>query len=58
MAAARANGRPLGRRPALSPAQHKEALIALTNQVPLDIVAKKYDVHPRTIRRIKAMAST
>lgn len=58
MAAARANGRPLGRRPALSPAQHQEALIALTNHVPLNIVAKKYDVHPRTIRRIKAMSSS
>lgn len=55
MAAARANGRQLGRRPALSPAQHKEAILALTNQVPLEKVAQKYSVHPRTIRRIKAM---
>lgn len=58
MAAARANGRLLGRRPALSPDQHKEALVALTNNVPLDTVAKQYAVHPRTIRRIKAMSAS
>lgn len=57
MAAARAKGRPLGRRPALTPAQHKEALQALTNNISLETIAKKYDVHPRTIRRIKTQFS-
>lgn len=57
MAAARANGRPLGRKPALTPAQHKEALEALANNMPLETIAKKYDVHPRTIRRLKAQSS-
>ncbi|AEC18832.1 hypothetical protein PT7_0292 [Pusillimonas sp. T7-7] len=56
MAAARANGRQLGRPPALSPAQHQGALLALTNQVPLEVVAETYSVHPRTIRRINAMS--
>ncbi|MGB6104725.1 MAG: recombinase family protein [Pusillimonas sp.] len=54
MASARANGKPLGRRPALSPAQHREALQALHNRVPLEVIAQTYSVHPRTIRRIKA----
>lgn len=55
MAVARANGRQLGRRPALSPAQQEEVMLALSNNVPLEIVAQQYSVHPRTIRRIKAM---
>lgn len=54
MAAARAKGKVLGRPPALSPTQHKEALQALSNQVPLNVIAETYSVHPRTIRRIKA----
>lgn len=54
MAAARANGRPLGRRPALSPSQRQEVLRALSNQESVDVVAKTYSVHPRTIRRLKA----
>lgn len=54
MAAARANGRPLGRRPALSAAQLQEALQALHHQIPLEVIAQTYSVHPRTIRRIKA----
>lgn len=54
MAAAKASGRRLGRRPALSAVQRQEALQALDDQVPLDVVARTFSVHPRTILRIQA----
>lgn len=52
--AARANGKRLGRRPALTSRQQQKALQALKEQVPLDKVAKIYGVHPRTIYRLRA----
>lgn len=53
MAVARAKGKHVGRPPALSPTQYQNALQALSNQVPLSVIAETYSVHPRTIRRIK-----
>lgn len=58
MAAAREQGRPIGRRYSLTDAQQKEALIALRN-APLADVAQRYHVHPRTLRRmLKRFVST
>lgn len=52
LAAARAKGRQLGRRPSLTADQRAEikTLVAAGLEVPGDL-AKRFDVHPRTIRR-------
>jgi len=51
MAAARARGRPIGRRASLSEAQCREAWLALRTQS-LAEVAGRYCVHPRTLQRL------
>ncbi|WP_353172456.1 recombinase family protein [Paracandidimonas soli] len=53
MATARANGRHIGKRRALTPEQQREALQALCDQVSVKDVAQRYAVHPRTIQRLK-----
>lgn len=54
MAAARAAGKHMGRRPSLNSKERAEARIALENDVPLDTLATRYAVHPRTLRRLLA----
>ena len=51
LAAARAQGSQLGRRRALSPTQRKQALKLLASQS-ITEVARRFGVHPRTIRRM------
>lgn len=53
IAAARARGSQLGRRRALSPAQRQEALELLRVQSATE-VANQFNVHPRTMLRLKA----
>ncbi|KQW60731.1 recombinase family protein [Ensifer sp. Root127] len=52
LAAARAKGRPLGRRPSLGPEQRDEirARIVCGAERPGEL-AKRFNVHPRTIKR-------
>jgi DNA invertase Pin-like site-specific DNA recombinase len=50
MAAARARGRHIGRAPALNADQRREALQLLESQS-LEKVAKRFNVHPRTLQR-------
>lgn len=59
MAAARQRGQNLGRRRSLTAVQCKEALQAVNqNGENLADVARRYDVHPRTLKRLIAMAET
>ncbi|CAJ0809805.1 hypothetical protein LMG19083_05028 [Ralstonia psammae] len=51
MAAARAHGKRLGRKPALSATQQRKALALLSTE-PATAVAKRFNVHPRTLRRL------
>lgn len=53
MAAARANGKHVGRQPALTIAQREEARYEI-DKPDADIVeiAKRYGVHPRTLLRV------
>ncbi|QVN21289.1 recombinase family protein [Burkholderia pyrrocinia] len=50
MRVARAHGKRMGRKPLLSPAQCRQA-IALLKTKPMSDVAKKFKVHPRTLKR-------
>lgn len=53
MAAARARGSRIGRRPATTAAQRAAARIAIEqNLAPVEAVAAEYGVHPRTLQRI------
>ncbi|MEI2418449.1 recombinase family protein, partial [Orrella sp. JC864] len=54
MAAAKARGRHVGRRRALTPEQCLEALHAM-NSSPIEDVAAAYCVHPRTLRRMAGL---
>ena len=53
IAAARANGKHVGKRYALTTEQQHAALQALGNAVTIKDVAQHYGVHPRTIRRLR-----
>ncbi|WP_269450735.1 recombinase family protein [Stenotrophomonas sp. MMGLT7] len=57
MAAARARGIHVGRRCALTEEQRREALRAIDNHSPLKEVARRYNVHPRTLQRMLATPS-
>ncbi|KVZ28752.1 DNA resolvase [Burkholderia cepacia] len=48
--AARERGRPIGRRPALTPAQRRQAMVLLET-TPIAEVARRFNVHPRTVKR-------
>lgn len=52
LAAARKRGTVLGRRPALTPQQQAQALKLLETRPAVD-VAKKFNVHPKTLLRLK-----
>ncbi|HDR9511026.1 DNA resolvase [Burkholderia cepacia] len=52
LAAARARGKALGRKRALSPDQCKQAIQMIRMQHPLFEVAARFKVHPRTVRRM------
>lgn len=53
MAAARARGSRIGRRPALSSAQCREAHIALKNgAASVETIAQQHQIHPRTLLRL------
>ncbi|HLV29423.1 MAG TPA: recombinase family protein [Burkholderiaceae bacterium] len=52
MAAARAAGKHVGRKPALDRKQQAEIKKAYANEVPVETLAKRYAVHPRTIQRL------
>lgn len=52
MRAARERGCQLGRRPILTPAQKREA-VELLAHLPIADVARRFKVHPRTIRRVR-----
>lgn len=56
MAAARARGQSVGRKPALSEKQQQQALQLLTIR-PIAEVAKHFKVHPRTLTRLAAASS-
>lgn len=56
IAAARANGKSIGKPPSLSVLEQEEILVALQNQTAPKELAKLYGVHARTIQRIKAKA--
>ncbi|WP_411906057.1 recombinase family protein [Rhizobium mayense] len=52
MSAARSRGSLIGRRPALTSEQLNEARTAFVlDKVPIDVLAERYDVHPRTLVR-------
>ncbi|QCP47900.1 recombinase family protein [Trinickia violacea] len=51
MKAARERGQHIGRRPSLTSTQRQEALHLLSS-LPIDDVAAKFHVHPRTVQRI------
>ncbi|MGZ2749220.1 recombinase family protein [Burkholderia stagnalis] len=51
LAAARARGRALGRKPALDETQRKQALDMVKRQ-PVAEVARHFNVHPRTLKRL------
>ncbi|MFC0693890.1 recombinase family protein [Paraburkholderia humisilvae] len=57
LAAARAQGAQLGRKRALSPAQLKQAL-QLARTLPLTEVARRFNVHPRTVKRMLTAHAT
>lgn len=48
--AARARGRTIGRKPSLTDAQRSQA-IALLETTPIGEVARRFNVHPRTVKR-------
>ncbi|QHI96782.1 recombinase family protein [Xylophilus rhododendri] len=52
MAAARARGKHLGRRPSLSPSQCERAESLLSSGIGVDEVALRFDVTPRTLNRL------
>ncbi|MGN4070445.1 recombinase family protein, partial [Burkholderia gladioli] len=52
MAAAKARGTKLGRKPALTAAQERQALNLLKTQS-FATVAQRFQVHPRTLRRLR-----
>ncbi|MDW6021648.1 recombinase family protein [Mesorhizobium sp. BAC0120] len=53
MAAARARGSRIGRRPATTAAQRAAALIAIEqNKISVEDVAAEYGIHPRTLLRV------
>ncbi|WP_319519003.1 recombinase family protein [uncultured Martelella sp.] len=52
MAAARARGSRIGRRPALSAEQLKEARATIAAKKPITEVAASYGIHPRTLSRL------
>ncbi|MGI6856396.1 recombinase family protein [Mesorhizobium sp. 1B3] len=53
MAAARARGRQIGRRPALTGEQRREARLALANgSASVETIAEKHGIHPRTLLRV------
>lgn len=52
LAAAKENGTVLGRKPALTPKQQAQAL-KLLETLPMSTVAKKFEVHPRTLARLR-----
>lgn len=54
MAAARARGKHVGRKPSLSARQCAEAKTAIQNDVSLQTLAVRYSVHPRTLSRLLA----
>lgn len=52
MAAARARGSRIGRRPTMSPAQRQEARIAIEDgSASIKVVAAQFGIHPRTLLR-------
>ncbi|KVT78149.1 hypothetical protein WK58_09270 [Burkholderia ubonensis] len=51
MAAARARGKQIGRKPMLTIEQQNEARALLTHQ-PVAVVARHFNVHPRTLKRL------
>lgn len=52
IAAARARGRVVGRKPALTAKQRSEAIAMLSTQ-PVQVIARRFGVHPRTIVRMR-----
>ena len=52
IASARARGKTLGRKPALSKSQQRQALRLLETQS-VSSVATRFDVHPRTLQRLR-----
>ncbi|ATN36415.1 DNA resolvase [Rhizobium sp. ACO-34A] len=53
MAAARARGSRIGRRPAMTPEQRQEARVALAEgSVSVETIAAKHGIHPRTLLRV------
>jgi DNA invertase Pin-like site-specific DNA recombinase len=52
MKAARDRGQPIGRRPSLTAQQCKEALLLLTDSSVADVAAR-FNVHPRTLQRMR-----
>ncbi|ORC51324.1 DNA resolvase [Burkholderia sp. A27] len=50
MEAARAHGKNFGRKPSLTPAQRNQA-VALFETTPISEIARKFNVHPRTVKR-------
>ena len=52
MKAARERGQHIGRQPSLTPAQREEALLLLAD-CPAADVAAKFNVHPRTLERMR-----
>jgi DNA invertase Pin-like site-specific DNA recombinase len=57
MAAARARGKPIGRKPALDDKQRAQALTLLKRKSIMDVAAH-FNVHPRTLKRILASENT
>ncbi|MCQ9615393.1 recombinase family protein [Paenalcaligenes niemegkensis] len=57
MAAARAAGKHVGRKPSLNCTQRAAIKIAIANDISLDILAKQYSVHPRTLQRFLSKSS-
>ncbi|PZU21417.1 MAG: DNA resolvase [Shinella sp.] len=53
MAAARARGSRIGRRPAMTPEQRREARLALAEgSATVEAIAERHSIHPRTLLRI------
>lgn len=52
MAAARARGSRIGRRPSMTDDQRREARLAIANGTSsIDVIAKEHEIHPRTLLR-------
>lgn len=59
MNAARARGSSIGRPPALTPEQTEEMILAVREDgLPITALAKRYNVHPRTIHRLVTKMSS